>query len=220
MLKSMAATAAFGGLHSLTASTAAKDWFARTFGERERNAFYRPFYVVESAVTLGLLALYIQSQPARVVWKVTGGKALVMRLMQLGWLGFAAAAAHEVGITKMTGVDGILAWLRGDEDIPPEPEAQGPAPDDHGMKDTGPFQVSQHPLNFAFLPIFWLFPTMTTSLLGFSLVGSLYLWLGSFHEAARLHERHGREYDAYVEEDVPFFAPLAWPPRASSPRSA
>jgi len=210
MLKSMAATAAFAGLHSVTASERMKQGVAELVGERQRNAFYRPLYIAESAVSLALLAWYIQRQPARVLWRVTGMPALAMRMGQAGWLAVAAASAHQVGILRMLGLDGLRAYLRGDAHVPPEPAAQGPAHDDEtgGMRQTGAFRYSQHPLNFAFLPVFWLFPKMKTSLLGFSIAGSLYLWLGSFHEAAALEERYGKDYREYERSGVPFFAPM------------
>src|SRR5437588_841547 len=72
----------------------------------------------------------------------------------------------------------------------------------------GPFAWSRHPLNFAPLPILWLWPRMTTSLLAFNTAATIYLVVGSLHEEARLREAFGDDYVAYLDSGVPFYVPL------------
>jgi hypothetical protein len=92
--------------------------------------------------------------------------------------------------------------------VPPEPEAQGPALDEEGRRHAaGPFAWSRHPLNFAPLPVFWLHPRMTTSLLAFNIAATAYLVVGSWHEEARLREAYGEAYSAYQRSGVPFYLP-------------
>ena len=92
--------------------------------------------------------------------------------------------------------------------MPPEPEAQGPALDAEGRSHAaGPFAWSRHPLNFAPLPIFWLWPRMTTNLLAFNTAVTIYLVVGSLHEEARLREAFGDDYEAYLSSGVPFYVP-------------
>lgn len=117
------------------------------------------------------------------------------------------AAAAQVGLRRITGLESFLAWL-GDGRVPPEPEAQGPALDDEGRcNSAGPFAWSRHPLNFAPLPILWLWPRMTTSLLAFNATATIYLVVGSLHEEARLREAFGLDYHAYLNSGVPFYLP-------------
>jgi hypothetical protein len=119
----------------------------------------------------------------------------------------ATAAARQVGVLRILGLEGLLCWL-GDGPVPPEPEAQGPALDAEGLRHAaGPFAWSRHPLNFAPLPAFWLHPRMTTTLLAFNLASTAYLVIGSWHEEARLQEAFGGGYAAYQRSGVPFYLP-------------
>ncbi len=207
MLKVAVATAAFGLVHSALASRGAKRAAARRFGERNRNGLYRVVYIGQSLVTFGLLAAYIRRQPSRELYRVEGPLAVLMHAVQAGAVVYATVAAGQVGLRRIAGLESFLAWL-GDGPVPPEPEAQGPALDDEGRgHPAGPFAWSRHPLNFAPLPIFWLWPRMTTSLLAFNTAATIYLVVGSLHEESRLREAFGDGYDAYRNSGVPFYVP-------------
>jgi methanethiol S-methyltransferase len=213
MLKVAAATAVFGLVHSGLASRTAKRAAARTFGQRNRNGLYRVFYIGQSLVTSGLLAAYIRRQPSNELYRIRGRLAFLMHAVQFGAVVYATSAAAQVGLRRITGLESFLAWL-GDGPVPPEPEAQGPALDNEGRRHAaGPFAWSRHPLNFAPLPILWLWPRMTTNLLAFNTATTIYLVVGSLHEEARLREAFGEEYDAYVNSGVPFYLPA--PERSS-----
>jgi hypothetical protein len=123
-------------------------------------------------------------------------------------MAFIVDSAGQVGLRRITGLESLLAWF-GDGPVPPEPEAQGPALDDEGRRHAiGPFAWSRHPLNFAPLPVFWLWPRMTTNLLAFNTAATIYLVVGSLHEEARLREAFGGDYDAYLSGSVPFYVPV------------
>src|SRR4051812_34676039 len=68
---------------------------------------------------------------------------------------------------------------------------------------------SRLPLNFAPLPVFWLWPRMTTSLLAFNLASTMYLAVGSLHEEARLREAFGQAYAANQRSGVPCYLPVS-----------
>jgi len=213
MFQVMAATAAFGLVHSALASRAAKRAAARTFGERNRNGLYRVCYIGQSLLTSGLLAEYIRRHPSRELYRVRGPVALLTHAAQAGAVVYATSAARQVGVRRILGLESFLAWL-GEGPVPPEPEAQGPALDGEGRRHTaGPFAWSRHPLNFAPLPIFWLWPRMTTNLLAFNTAATIYLVVGSSHEEARLKEAFGDDYAAYRQSGVPFYLPV---PRRNS----
>ncbi|MCA1686797.1 MAG: hypothetical protein LC745_12680, partial [Planctomycetia bacterium] len=91
--------------------------------------------------------------------------------------------------------------------LPGMPDGQGPAPRANGtMRATGPFALGRQALNFALLPLIWLWPRMTTKLLAFNLVATAYLVLGSVHSERHLVETYGRAYRSY-QQHVPFFIP-------------
>lgn len=208
MAKVAAATAGFGVVHSALASRPAKRAAARVLGERNRNGLYRVGYIVQSVATFGALAAYVRRQPSRELYRVEGPAALAMRAAQVGALVYATAAARQVGLGRITGLESLQAW-RGDGPVEAEPEAQGPALDGEGRRrGPGPFAWSRHPLNFAPLPVFWLCPRMTTSRLAFNTAATIYFVIGSVHEEARLRAAYGDDYDAYQKSGVPFYVPI------------
>lgn len=207
VFKVAAATAVFGVVHSALASRAAKRAAARVFGERNRNGLYRIVYIGQAFVAVSCLIAYIRRQPSKELYCIEGPLSRLMHAIQAGALVYATDAADQVGLMRISGLASLLAWL-GDGPVPPEPEAQGPALDAEGKQiSTGPFGHSRHPLNFAPLPILWLSPRMTTSLLAFNTVATVYLVIGSFHEEARLRKEYGKSYEAYLNSGVPFYLP-------------
>ncbi len=200
-----AATALFGVVHSALASRAVKRVAARVCGERNRNGWYRVFYIVQSLGTFTLLTAFIRRQPGRELYHIRGPWALAMHLCQFAMFGAAVMAAREVGLRRITGLESAAAWF-GEGPVPPEPEAQGPALDHNGkLHVAGPFTVTRHPLNVAPVPIFWLWPRMTTNLFAFNTIATLYLILGSRHEEARLRAAYAAQYEAYQQSGIPFY---------------
>ena len=203
-----AATVLFALVHSALASRVAKAAATRLLGARARDGWYRAFYNAQALATTGALVVWALRQPDRTLYHVRGPLALLMRGGQLAGLAFGAAAVREVGLARMAGATSLAAWSRGAPDVPPEPEAQGPAPDTTGrLRTGGPFAVVRHPLNLMPLPVLWLNPVMTVNLAAGSALATLYLVLGSRHEEARLLARHGGEYEAYRRSGVPFYLP-------------
>ncbi len=208
MLKVAAATTAFGIVHSALAGSSVKRAAARWAGTRNRNGLYRVFYSGQSLVTLGLLADYVRRQPDYELYRIEGPPAAAMHVAQLGSLVYMAAAANQIGIGRLLGAQCLLDWI-GDGPSKPEPAGQGPALDRKGQGHfAGPFAWSRHPLNFAMVPIIWLWPRMTTNRLAFNTVTTAYLVLGSLHEEVRLREAYGEDYKAYQNSGVAFFIPL------------
>lgn len=214
-LKILAATALFGVGHSLIASRSAKRAAERVLGTERRDALYRPFYLAQSVVTFGGLVWYLKSQPRVTLYRVPQPWATLMRVGQVGGLVYAARTVHHVGIGRLLGVPGLVAWLTG-RAVPAPAEAQGPAYVGEAMKATGPFRWHRHPLNFAPLPVLWLFPHMTSRLAAMNLVSTAYMVLGSMLEETRLRSAYGAAYERY-RANVPFFVPR---PRAPRPETA
>lgn len=208
MLKVAAATAAFGILHSALASRPAKRIASNILGERNRNGLYRVLFLAQSAASCAALVAYIRSLPSRELYRITGPPAVLLSLGQLAALGYAVAAVNQIGIDRISGLRSLASW-RGGGSVQPEPEAQGPALDAEGIqRAAGPFAWSRHPLNLVPLPVLWLWPRMTTSLLAFNAAATVYLIVGSLHEESRLHDAYGDDYGQYQASGVSFFFPL------------
>ena len=210
-LRTAAATLVYAAVHSFFASRTAKRLAAKLAGQRNVNALYRPFYLVQSAITIAPLIAYIRRQPTRVLYENTGLAALPFRAIQAGGICWATTAAYEVGLSEILGIRPAGCLFAGAAEIAPEPAAQGPALLNGHMKARGPFCITRHPLNVAPLPIIWFFPRMTTNLLAFNLVSTGYLVLGSALEEKRLLERYGSAYAEYRLSGVPFYLPRIVP---------
>lgn len=196
----------FAGVHSLLASRRAKATAVALFGQRRRNGLYRPFYNILAISTFGALILYGTKLPDGELYQVRGVLARVMRLVQAVSVIYMLYSIQQIGLLKFYGVTNLIALVRGQTFILPEPEAQGPVLDSNGkMKVTGPFRVSRHPINFSMLPIFWLMPRMTVNLLAFNLLITFYLFVGSVHEERRLEAVYGSAYADYQRNGANFF---------------
>ena len=211
MLKAFArtclATLLYAALHSFFASDWAKRRTVNVVGPRIRNALYRPFYLAQSIVTMVILVRYIRRQPSRELFRLKGGAAIAFRGLQAAGLCWAIAAAYEVKFTEILGIRPLVALLSRAPNIAPEPEAQGPSFDGRKMRVYGPFRLARPPLNLAPFPILWFNPRMTTNLLAFNLVSTVYLVIGSMHEEIRLFNRYGQPYRAYQRSGVNFYVP-------------
>jgi methanethiol S-methyltransferase len=201
----LAATVAFALLHSALASRAAKSMASRTFGARRRNGLYRAFFNTQASVATVALAMYLRQLPDRDLYAVRGPAAKLMRAGQGVGLLLLMDAVRRVGVIPITGASSLVRLARGDDNVPAEPEAQGPALDAQGrLKVGGAFLRSRHPLNFAPMPILWLNPRMTRNLALFNAIATAYFWIGSLHEERRLVAAYGDAYRPYVSGGVPF----------------
>lgn len=219
-LKVIAATALYAIVHSVLASRTAKQLASRAVSPRVSNALYRPFYLVQSFVTIAFLIRYIRKQPKQELYALKGLAALACRLVQASAFVWATYAAYEVGLTEILGFRGALEWLYGKPSIAPPPEAQGPALTESGeLRVAGPFRRSRHPLNVVPLVILWSNPRMTTNLLAYNLLSTFYLVVGSWHEAVRLRAAYGKVYDDYTRSGVPFYLPSIEIPSLEAARS-
>ncbi|MBV9033891.1 MAG: hypothetical protein JO182_05305 [Acidobacteriaceae bacterium] len=211
-LKVCAATAVYALIHSALASRKAKQAAQNFIGSRYRNALYRPFYLLQSAVTMVPLVAYIRRQPGKTLYHLRGIAAVPFRLAQLGGVAWAVYAACEVGIPEILGIRPVWQLLNGEDSIAPEPEAQGPALTERGfLRITGPFRFSRHPLNLVPLIILWLNPRQTTNLIAYNTVSTIYLLIGSLHEEVRLRAAYGEVYRQYERGPVPFYLPRLRP---------
>jgi hypothetical protein len=203
MLKVAAATALFGLVHSLLATTAAKDWAAQALGRANADAFYRPLYLTQAAVLLGLLFLYVRRQPSRDLYHARGAVAWAMRAGQAVTLAVFIWAVAAVGLAHLTGWPNLAARVQGAE-VPPMPDGQEPAPaGPDAMAAEGPLAVTRHPLNWLLALVFWLQPRMTSRLLAFNLVMTAYVVAGSVAAEAHTLTAYGEAYRRY-QEQVPF----------------
>ena len=210
MLKTAAATAAYGLVHSALASPDTKRQVRRLVGGRAFDGLYRTFYNAEAILGLVALAAYVRRLPNVELYEAKGAAAVALRAGQVAGLATMGWAQLHVGPLRLSGLDGLIAYLAGAEEIPPAPVGQGPSPIRPGggpMATGGPFRFSRHPLNVATPVILWLNPRMTTNLVAFNLVCTAHFILGSLREESHLDAAYGADYTAYQASGVPFYLP-------------
>ena len=218
-LRVAAATVCVAALHSTLASHAAKAVAEAALGTRRRNALYRPVYNAVALLTFGWLFLYARSLPGRTLYKVEGAAAAGMRLGQLASLVMLAWSAAVVGVLDFAGLTNAWRWVRGHAHIPREPEAQGPRPttDGDAINARGPFRLVRQAPNFFLAPVLWLNPRMTDQLASFSVVATVYLYLGSIHSERRLRRAYGQPYRGYQQDGPRMFVPQVLTTGANTP---
>ena len=202
MVKVGLATLLFAGWHSLLCSDGAKNRAREIFGARRGTGFYRAFFMVQSVLTSGALALFILLQPHRVLYQARG------KTRFLGWAGQAGALVLfflgmlELDKAKFLGLQGVRD-LQKDQAIT-EAQAQGPELEADGtVRATGIFRYSRHPLEWAPALLLFASPVMKTNWLVFDVLTAIYSLLGALHEEKRLL-RQSKNYAAY-QKQVPFF---------------
>jgi methanethiol S-methyltransferase len=217
VLKIAAATVIYGLVHSLLASHAIKRFATLLFGEHNYRAYYRPFYIVHAVVATGALLLYTTRFHTPTLYRVRGFPAYSLRAGQILALLHLYRGLREIGLLRITGIDGMLLRLRS-LPVPRAPAAQGPEADivTGTLTTGGPFRWSRHPLNFSAVPLFWLTPKVSTGRFAFNVLATVYLVVGSLHEELRLHRAYGRSYKAYLESGVSFFLPLGSRPQTAA----
>jgi methanethiol S-methyltransferase len=209
VLKIAVATVTYALVHSLLASRPIKRFATVLFGEQNYRAYYRPFYIGHAVVATGALLLYTTRFRTPTLYQVRGFAAYSLRAAQVLALLHLYTGLREVGLLRITGIDGMLLRLRG-LPVPEAPAAQGPEADivTGTLTAGGPFRWSRHPLNLSAVPLFWLTAKLSVGRFTFNVLATVYLVLGSLHEELRLHRTYGRSYTAYLESGVPFFLPL------------
>jgi protein-S-isoprenylcysteine O-methyltransferase Ste14 len=194
MLRAIGATVLFAAVHSLLASEGVKRNVAKRIAPRS----YRAAYNAQAVATTVALFLWLRrTAPDRTAYEIKGPTAWAMRGGQIAALLSLIGCIRAVGLTNFLGLDRGRLVL----------EAQGPARDDSGaLIITGPFKRHRHPTNFWPIVLLWLQPHMTHARLGFSIAASVYLYVGSLHQDARLRDTYDDVYARYCAT-VPFFFP-------------
>jgi protein-S-isoprenylcysteine O-methyltransferase Ste14 len=190
-----ASTAFYGGLHSLLASTAAKQWFHDRLGP-ELDRFYRLAYNVFAIVSSLPVAALLVWRPGMLIYRLgfpwggfaVAGQVLCVALLGIGFL--------ESDVPSFLG---LRQWM-------------GRRRDAQSLVVGGLYRWVRHPLYTAGLLLIWLTPVMTSGALAFSLMLTLYVLIASRLEERRLVAEFGEAYREY-QHRVPSLLPIRMPTR-------
>lgn len=181
LLVNLTLLALFGLQHSGMARESVKNWL-RSFIP---DLLVRSTYVLTSGVVLLLLYGFWQPMPA-VVWSVehTAGQVLLWTAFGAGWL-ILAVASDAIDAFELQGLRQAYAYLHGEGYSPP------------AFQTPGLYRYVRHPLMLGFLIAFWATPYMTVGHLLFSVVMTVYLYVGIRFEERALVRAFGDRYREY-----------------------
>ena len=185
------AGAVYGLIHSGLASTTAKSFASRRFGETGAK-YYRLFFVIIATITLlpyaGLIIwlpdsrLYVISSP----WIY-----LTLFIQGLALIGLALSPLQ----TRLISFVGIDVLLRPNQPVVSKK-----------LNTSGVYRLVRHPIyTFTFL-FLWFMPLMTWNLLALIIGLTLYTLIGSVFEEQKLVTTFGNEYSEY-QKRTPAFLP-------------
>jgi protein-S-isoprenylcysteine O-methyltransferase Ste14 len=186
------AVAAYAALHSLLASRWAKARSRVLLGSGA-DRVYRLIFNVLGVLTFLPVLVILALEPGRRLYAVAWPWSALFLAGQA-----AAAAVVVIGIwqTDAWHFLGLRQLVQGDG--PPS-----------SLVTTGLYRHVRHPLYTAGAAFLWLTPVMTTTLLAVYAALTAYLYLGTFHEEARLRAEFGEAYAEY-QKRVPRLIPRLW----------
>ncbi len=204
----LVAFVAWALFHSVTAARPVKEWAQRSAGRRAYAGFYRFAYnVIATLSFLPVLYILVFHLPASVIWRVPAPWAwLMMAVQAAGLVGLVISLLYTDALSFL-GLRQLWRYLQG------EPHPDPPVP----FTSSGPYALVRHPLYLFSLLALWFTPLLTTNMLAFNLLATLYFWFGARHEERRLAAEFGERYRRYRAQ-VPFLLP--WPRPSRRPASA
>jgi methanethiol S-methyltransferase len=172
--------------HSIMARTGAKAWLTRLVAPDLERSVY-----VWIASVLFLAVCWMWQPLPGMIWEVRG-PGLALRLAQTFGIALTVAAARVVGIWELAGVK--------------QPDPATPIE----FKARGPFSLVRHPIYLGWILMVFATPVMTTSMLLFAVVSTLYLIAAIPFEERSLLETHRDAYSAYQQQMRWRLIPFIW----------
>jgi len=178
------AMAAWGGIHSLLASQAAKDLARRWLGDMAERG-YRLGYNLFSIVSFLPVLMLVVVLPDRMLYSIPFPWLVLTLAIQAAALLALLAGVRQTGVSRFLGFGQLL-----------EAQGEGQAP----MIVDGLYRWVRHPLYTAGLVFIWLLPVMTLNILALNIGSSAYLVIGALFEERRLVREFGQAYVTYRQQ--------------------
>ncbi|MBM4424744.1 MAG: isoprenylcysteine carboxylmethyltransferase family protein [Chloroflexi bacterium] len=192
------AMTAWGGLHSVTASLAAKARARQWLGPRAADAAYRLAYNIIAGVTFIPVLALVGLLPDTPLYRFPAWLAVITAPVQFAAALALVVALWQVDLPRFLGLRQIIRWSEGQPDPRDPPK----------LYTGGMYGWVRHPLYFFSLVFLWLTPIMTVNALTFNIACTLYFWIGSIFEERKLVAEFGEAYRAH-QQRVPRLIPLA-----------
>lgn len=182
----------FGLQHTLMARQRFKQWFKKHFSD----SLTRSFYILLSALGLGILIFFWQPIPIEIY--NTSGTATGTFLLGLYFFGWAVGllSTFEIDHFKLFGVKQALY-----------PETLS---ENSELKSPFFYRIVRHPIYVGWLLIHWMTPVLTVGHLLLAAGITVYIYIALYYEERDLVNEFGEDYLAY-KEVTPKLNPLLYP---------
>lgn len=191
----IAGVCAFSVLHTFTASVRMKERMKNAVGPRIFDGWYRAFYNALSSVTL-LPLLIVALHPSTTLWNVGKGLAFGFRVIEFAGIIGIVASLMLIDWKSFIGIRQVVQYFQPKEIVATDT-----------LITSGLYRFVRHPLYFFSLLVIWFVPVMTINWMIFSLLISLYFYIGSFYEEKKMVAQFGDSYRSY-QRRVPRLFPL------------
>jgi protein-S-isoprenylcysteine O-methyltransferase Ste14 len=181
----------FALVHSLLADPAFKSRARANIGpvfDRWQRLAYNLLALIMILPFLFILALL----PGRTLYEISAPWIFIVVMGQLLLAAAMLMTLRQTGAASFLGLSQI--WNK------------GKTGDGSGLVTTGFYHRTRNPLFLFAALILWLTSIMTSSLLAFNILASVYFYLGARHEERSLKAEYGAAYEAYKRR-VPMFMP-------------
>ncbi len=172
--------------HSVMARTGAKAWLTRRIPADLERSLY-----VWIASILFLAVCWLWQPLPGMVWEVRG-PGLALYIAQFFGIALTLAAARIVGMWELAGVQ--------------QPDLTKPIE----FRVAGPFSLVRHPIYLGWILMVFATPVMTTSMLLFAVVSTVYLIAAIPFEERSLLEAFPEKYGAYQRAMKWRLIPFIW----------
>ncbi len=185
--------------HSLLTREPGQRLLARLVGEEGTRALF----IWISGISLTLVLLFWRPLSGA-LWSTAGPPYWALVIIYAALVAGMIYTGSQVDYLAFLGMRDLLRRLRGK---PARPAV---------FQLRGPYAHVRHPLYLLLLLAMWTAPVMTYTRLEFSVLGTLYMMLGTFHEERNLRRELGEVYAIY-QANVPMWIPRLrpWRPAGS-----
>lgn len=197
MIQVVVALFVYSAIHSVLASSKAKQGIRTRVGLRLYNGFYRLAYNTFATLSFLPVLVLIVVVDSETVWRLDPSWNIPLWIIRFfGLIGFCVALL-QTDVGRFAGLSQMISYFSG-RPLPAEE-----------LKTTGLYRYSRHPLYVFSVLILWPASTMTDTYLAFCIGTTIYFLIGSRFEEHRMLKAFGKSYSDYRAR-VPWLFALSW----------
>lgn len=183
----------WAGIHSLMARSFFKNAIGRLVGED----LVKLVYVTIAGITQTAMIFFWRPLPG-VIWETSGPAYYALTALFLLSVGFISYSCLLLDYMEVLGVRAVIRRMNKQPRKP------------HRLLLRGPYAHCRHPVYLGTIAFLWIGPVMTTSRLIFAILGTAYLFIGTWLEEKNAAAEMGADWQRY-RENVPMWLPRLTP---------